>query len=71
VSVHGGGKGFLLPFSSGFRLPAGPYSLLSDPTSGSIAKSKVAEASVFHAVIKVKRLELYFPAYVFMARYLT
>jgi hypothetical protein len=45
---------FFFSSAQGFRLPVGPYSLVSDLTIGSIARSKVAEASMFHAVIKVK-----------------
>jgi hypothetical protein len=33
----------------------GPYSVLSDVASGSIARSKAAEASVLHAVITVNK----------------
>jgi hypothetical protein len=54
-SVHSGRKSFPLLFSLMFRLAVGLHDLLYEHKRGCIARHKVAEASIFHAVFKVNK----------------
>jgi hypothetical protein len=48
-----------------FRLAVGPHNLLSEHTRYSVARSKVAEAQMFHAVFRVNKERRYISTHMF------